>query len=135
MDQAYPYWRVLTAHLLYPRSSNASQNVSAQGATEVLTTLSTAFQPWSKNVKSGASAPEHLSSVIKTATETGLLILSQPSTFTFEWDVLDTARAAPGPASSAVVVLPAFEKTADERGEALAQRYVLAKPKVEAISL
>ncbi|KXT02418.1 hypothetical protein AC578_7856, partial [Pseudocercospora eumusae] len=135
MEQAYPYWRVLTAHLLYPRSSHASQSASPHGAAEVLATLSTAFQPWSKDVKSGASAPEHLSSVLKTATETGLLILSQPSTFGFEWGVSDTARAAPDTSISTIVVLPAFKKTANERSEALAQRHVLVKPKVEAISL
>lgn len=129
MNEAYPYWRVLTTHLLYPRSrqTHAAVSPSAQGADEVIQKLSAAFHPWSKSAKGGASAPEHLRSVLQTATETGLMIMSQPSTFSFEWNV-------PTQAAGAIVVLPAFEKTADERGSTLSQKYVLAEPKVETIS-
>ncbi|KXT18341.1 hypothetical protein AC579_933 [Pseudocercospora musae] len=134
MGQAYPYWRMLTAHLLYPRASDAANSLHPHGTEDVARLLRTAFQAWGKDPRSGASASEHVRSVLRTATEAGLLILSQPSTFKFEWDVLDTASAAPGTIASTVVILPAFEKTADERGEPLTQKYVLAKPKVEAIS-
>lgn len=132
MDQAYNYWRVLTAQLLYPsfRKNNAVVP-DAPGRSEVCETLSKAFAPWAKATQGNASAREHLQSVLKTATTTGLLVASQPSTFAYEWDILHHTKSTAD--RDTVVTFPAFEKTADEHGNVLQQRQVLVKPKTETV--
>lgn len=122
-SEAYNYWRVLTSYLMHPSiSSTAHNNRSAILSTAAH--LSTAFAPWSKNER---GAQEHLESVLKAASETGLLIMSQPSRFTFAWDVLRPNE------QGSVVVYPAFEKTSDEQGRGLSRNQVLVEPTVEKI--
>lgn len=131
MLQGYDYWRVLTAHLFYPQSAKSSNDRDSPrlNGKPVSDALTSAFSLWLKAGASSAAAEEHLQSVLRAASETGLLIMAQPSSFKFEWDILRQSNK-----ESHIVVLPAFVKTADEHGEELAQRQVLVKPMTEALS-
>lgn len=129
MSQAYSYWRVLTAQLLYPKGRGLV--FDAAGKSEVVETLTTAFAPWSSTTKGNGSAEEHLESVLKTATTTGLLIASQSSTFAFKWNVRD--READSAEDASVITCPKFGKTADEFGNVLPKMQFLVQPKFEVV--
>lgn len=137
MLQAYDYWRVLTAHLIYPQSSKTSvakQNIRINSK-PVSDALLNAFEPWLKSSNDKAAAEDHLKSVLHTASETGLLIMSQRSSFVFNWDRPDESRGPPSHVANSVVVMPAFEKTADEHGDALSRHQILVKQKVEEVAI
>ncbi|KAI5367183.1 hypothetical protein Slin14017_G022190 [Septoria linicola] len=119
MLQGYQYWKVLTAHLLYPQAAknstgkrNLSFNESAVGDT-----LTSTFEPWLKSPGQKQEAEQHLRKP------------AERSSFNFEWDVLQKSKA-----DGNIVVMPAFEKTADERGEVLSRRQVLVKPTIEGVA-
>lgn len=131
MLQGYQYWKVLTAHLLYPqavRNSTGKRSLSFDGG-PVSDTLTSTFEPWLKSPEEKGDAEHHLENLLKLASETGLLIMSQRSSFNFEWNVLQKSKA-----DGNIVTMPAFEKTADERGEVLARRQILVKPTIEGIA-
>ncbi|USW48992.1 hypothetical protein Slin15195_G023110 [Septoria linicola] len=131
MLQGYQYWKVLTAHLLYPqaaKNSTGKRNLSFNGSA-VGDTLTSTFEPWLKSPGQKQEAEQHLRNLLKLASETGLLIMSQRSSFNFEWDVLQKSKS-----DGNIVVMPAFGKTADERGEALSRRQVLVKPTIEGVA-
>ena len=121
---------------MHPRSSSGPNRtaVAASSKGECADTLSIAFAPWAKSAGDGIPAQDHLLSILKSASETGLLIMSQPSSFAFEWDTLGGTANGTSPAGNDVVVLPAFEKTADEWANDLPHRQVLVKPKTEPIA-
>jgi hypothetical protein len=75
-----------------------------------------AFAPWAINPKDLETRRQHLINIMKAAADTGILIFSQRSRFTFRWTV-PSEKDRRG--LTRIVVLPGFVKMSDERAKDL----------------
>ena len=75
-----------------------------------------AFAPWAINPNDLEARRQHLTNIMKSAADTGILIFSQPSRFAYRWTV-PSDRDRRG--LNRIVVLPGFAKVSDERARDL----------------
>lgn len=124
----YPSWRNQGDIANSLRHSTASAMASA---------LLTAFTPWLRDVRESEAALVHLHSILKTAMETGLLYMSQPSSFRFDWSTNggEHASAEYDDGHRGILVRPAFDKTVDDRGHVLKPRQVMVERRYESAQL
>jgi len=113
-SEAFSRWRVLTTYLyLNPTSDNIYLTLRDHRIEAFVNSVSQAFSPWVKTSKDPAVRARHLTAILKSAADKGILLFSQPSTFEFYW----------GPSNDLgnhqLVVTPALLKVADEKGQSL----------------
>lgn len=130
-DQAFSQWRVLSVYLR-PSPKTDSEYLSHRDAnvTAAATAFSNAFEPWASNGYSDSTRRQNVAEIFKSAAEVGILIFSQPSTFTYQWNTTTTTagehRGGPsGGGAATIVVTPAFLKVADENAVALERPQVM----------
>lgn len=119
-SQAFSQWRVLTA-FLHPdsRADQASKkhlNVKIDLGVRALTD---AFAPWDIPGRSITNRNESLRRILQLASDAGLMLFAQPSTFVFNW----SSR------QGTVTVSPALVKRLDEAAELLPSPVVLIAAK------
>jgi hypothetical protein len=89
-------------------------NVSAAA-----TAFTNAFSPWASDTYSAAARRQNAAEIFKSAADVGILIFSQPSSFTYQWSSSQENR------SGVIVVTPAFWKVADENAMPLERPQVM----------
>ena len=121
--QALSRWRVLSAYLRPTPRTDASY-LSARDAiiTQCADVFCGAFAPWAIGSRRDTYGPRHqnLIEVMKAASDTGILLFAQPSTFTYRWTAPSTGGTGRGAgAGGRIVVTPALVKVADENAVVL----------------
>lgn len=104
-SQAFSQWRVLTA-FLHP-NPRADRDFTKQLDVKIdhgVRALTDAFSPWEKQNRSIDNRKESLRGILQSASEAGVLLFAQPSTFVFEWSTRE----------STLTVSPAVIKRLDE---------------------
>lgn len=86
-----------------------------------------AFSIWAQPKYTEKERRTSLESILKEAAEYGVFLFSQPSQIEFRWP----SRSQLG--SNRIAVLPALDKTTDERGNILASPQVLVEPNIKEI--
>ena len=81
--------------------------------------LTEAFSPWDLPGKSNANRIESLRKILYQASDAGIVLFTQPSTFMFDWSSKDRGQ------DRTVVITPAFVKRLDEFAEPLHSAQVL----------
>jgi hypothetical protein len=91
--------------------------------TALADTICRTFEPWAMSRDNFASRRDNMINIMKAASETGVLLFSQPSTFRWRWN-------APGSKNGRVrvVLLPGLDKTRDENANELQRPLELLKP-------
>ena len=88
------------------------------------TSFSNAFAPWKNGKYSSKDRVLNLSEILKQASDLGMWLFSQPSSFRFDW-----ATGIPQ-SFEGVIVLPGLVKETDEKGIRLRDVQVLVAPVV-----
>ncbi|KAK5707219.1 hypothetical protein LTR17_020908 [Elasticomyces elasticus] len=108
--QAFSQWRVLTSFLspdpATDRKFRAELDVKINVAVK---TITEAFAPWENPGQNNANLGESLRGILHHASEAGILLFTQRSTYMFDW-------ASSHQAVDTIVVTPAFLKRLDESG-------------------
>ncbi|KAK5691251.1 hypothetical protein LTR17_025746 [Elasticomyces elasticus] len=108
--QAFSQWRVLTSFLspdpATDRKFRAELDVKINVAVK---TITEAFAPWENHGQNNANLGESLRGILHHASEAGILLFTQRSTYMFDW-------ASSHQAVDTIVVTPAFLKRLDESG-------------------
>ncbi|KAF2479416.1 hypothetical protein BDY17DRAFT_348972 [Neohortaea acidophila] len=145
-QQAYSQWRLLTAYLYpSPESTSAYEDDRDAKTADISSLLASAFAPWqqeqhqkqTKVSSSGDSASstdssndddeesslhQHERTLIATAANLGILLMSQAAAFEFRWSPAGAAAAAAEGGVrevGVVVVAPGFWRTTDDSGRGL----------------
>lgn len=71
--------------------------------------LTEAFSPWEKGKRNVGNRKESLRSILRSASEAGVMLFAQPSTFVFDWSTRE----------GTITVSPAFVKRLDESAHPL----------------
>jgi len=118
-DPALSRWRELTAYLR-PPPPNDRAYLSQRDAriSTIADALNTTFQPWAQPKQSPDVRRGHLLNIMKSASETGVLLFRQPSSFRYEWEVRE-GRSGGGGGGLRIVVLPGFVKVRNESAKVL----------------
>jgi hypothetical protein len=118
--QAFSQWRVLTVFLHPdPRADQASKKQLDVKIDQGVRALADAFAPWDIPGRSITTRNESLRRILQLASDAGLMLFAQPSTFVFDW----SSR------QGTVTVTPALVKRLDEAAEPLASPVVLVAAK------
>jgi hypothetical protein len=118
--QAFSQWRVLTVFLHPdPRADQASKKQLDVKIDQGVRALADAFAPWDIPGRSITTRNESLRRILQLASDAGLMLFAQPSTFVFDW----SSR------QGTVTVTPALVKKLDEAAEPLASPVVLIAAK------
>ncbi|KAK5698364.1 hypothetical protein LTR17_023738 [Elasticomyces elasticus] len=130
--QAICTWRVLTAFLNSdPRNDPAYLAFFDQKIAALVEQFTVAFRPWQKKGQGLDAAQQNLTVVLSNAINVAILLFSQASTFEFRWpsehehDVPYTRGA--------MIVVPEFVKTADEKGEVLRLTQTMIEEVIERV--
>jgi hypothetical protein len=118
--QAFSQWRVLSA-FLHP-DLRADQAFKKQLDVKIdlgVRALTDAFAPWEIPGRSITNRNESLRRILQLASDAGLMLFAQPSTFVFDW----SSR------QGTVTVTPALVKRLDEAAEPLLSPVVLIAAK------
>jgi hypothetical protein len=81
-----------------------------------------AFSPW-ETQSGNQTFTQHRRSLIDKAADVGILLLSQPSTYIFDWQ--PSAGIATNASNVSLVISPALWRTVDEHGRRLEHPHVL----------
>lgn len=113
-DQALSQWRVLSAYLR-PSPKNDQTYISQRDAniSAAATAFTNAFSPWASSASTDSVRCQNVADIFKSAADVGILIFSQASSFTYQWNTPQDNR------SGVVVVTPAFLKVTDENAKVL----------------
>jgi hypothetical protein len=118
--QAFSQWRVLTAFLLPdPRADQAFKKHLDVKIDLGVRALTDAFAPWDIPGRSITNRNESLRRILQLASDAGLMLFAQPSTFVFDW----SSR------QGTVTVTPALVKRLGEAAEPLPSPVVLIAAK------
>lgn len=118
--QAFSQWRVLTVFLHPdPRADQAFKKQLDVKIDQGVRALADAFTPWDIPGRSITTRNESLRRILQLASDAGLMLFAQPSTFVFDW----SSR------QGTVTVTPALVKRLDEAAEPLASPVVLIAAK------
>jgi hypothetical protein len=91
----------------YIRQRDAAIVASAQAFCDT-------FSPWASSSQSDATRTQNLIEIMRSASEAGILIFAQPSTFKYRWSLPSEARG-----KRSTVVTPAFVKVTDNNARPL----------------
>jgi hypothetical protein len=118
--QAFSQWRVLTVFLHpHPKADKAFKKQLDVKIDQGVRALADAFAPWDIPGRSITTRNESLRRILQLASDAGLMLFAQPSTFVFDW----SSR------QGNVTVTPALVKRLDEAAEPLASPVVLIAAK------
>lgn len=114
--QAFTQWRILTSFLTPTPAENSEYQKQLETKVDYAARpLSEAFAPWSLDGKNAADRDASLRSIMLMASDVGLLIFAQPSTFVFDWSSKE----------GSVIISPAFIKRLDESARPLRSPQVM----------
>ncbi|KAF2223069.1 hypothetical protein BDZ85DRAFT_282104 [Elsinoe ampelina] len=116
--QAFAQWRVLTAYLAPDPSTSRSFAKHVGGIIDsAVIDFAEAFAPWEQPRKGSEKQAESLRSILRAASEAGILLFQQPATLLFDWQKAGTRRTKS----------PALVKRLDEAGQVLNPEVVLVE--------
>jgi hypothetical protein len=118
--QALSRWRVLS-YYLRPRAKDDRAYLSIRDGniTNAADIFCSAFTPWATSLNDLEARRRNLIEIMKSAADTGIMIFSQPSSFTYRWAV-PSERDRRG--LNRIVVVPGFAKVSDEHARDLPGR-------------
>ena len=121
-QQAFSQWRMLTG-FLHPdlRADQEFRRGLDMKIAHAVRALTEAFSPWEVPGQSNANRAESLRVILHQASEAGILLFTQPSTFMFDWSSKDSAQ------DHILVITPAFVKRLNESAEPLPSVQVLIR--------
>ncbi|KAK5125180.1 hypothetical protein LTR85_000856 [Meristemomyces frigidus] len=112
--QALSQWRALAGYLYpEPRSDRQFEQHLNHDIDQAVTLFAQAYSPWNVSNQSQANRDESLRNIFRLASDAGIQLFKQPSTFTFDW------RDGGSSQGRTVVVTPALVRTLDEHAELL----------------
>ena len=120
--QAFSQWRKLTGFLHPdPRTDQDFRRGLDLKIDHAVRVLSEAFSPWDAPGKSKSNRAESLRAILHQASDAGILLFTQPSTYMFDWSSKD------GGDDQILTITPAFLKRLNESAEPLPSMQVLIK--------
>jgi hypothetical protein len=131
---AFSLWRVLAAYLRAPPPNDrAYLSQRDKRISTIAEAFNTTFQPWAQLKQPPDARRGHLHEIMKSASETGVLLFTQSSTFRYEWEMPE-GRSGGGVGGLRIVVLPGFVKVSNESAKVLDRPQVLIGPTVESLT-
>ncbi|KAF2156897.1 hypothetical protein K461DRAFT_317081 [Myriangium duriaei CBS 260.36] len=120
--QAFAQWRRLGAFLRADTKSVSELGESLSQRIETVTqSVVQAFAPWEIRERSNVDRHDNFRTLFHQASEVGMMLFAQPSTFMFDWTGSDQSG------SKSIVVAPALVKRLQGNGEALSRPQILLK--------
>ncbi len=115
-QQAYSQWRLVNAYLYpHPEKDGAYIDDREAKANDVSDILAAAFSPWQTVAGDKGQLQQHERSLVATAGNLGILLMSQPSAFEFKWNAGGSRSGTGRP----FLTFPGFWKTSDDQGRTL----------------
>jgi hypothetical protein len=131
-NPALSRWRQVSAYLRPdPKEDQAYIAEREKNIAKVADSLCHAFDPWADPSFSFEARRKHLGDLMRSAAETGILLFSQPSTFSYRWKTPSDREKRSGNLS--IVLSPGFVKVRDGNGEEMERHRVLLRPVTDTI--
>lgn len=123
-NQAYSRWRVLSSYLR-PKPAEDSSYTTTRDThiTAWADAICHAFDPWAMSRDNFTSRRDNMINIMKSASDTGVLLFSQPSTLKWCWSIPESKSGR-----VRIVLLPGLEKTRDENANELQRPLELLRP-------